>query len=381
VAVGEIIGYTHRQNDPTVRQRALRNTSGAVDFGESYVTGQLGSHFTLSFGRMPEAWLGDGRESIVLSAHGPALDRLLVSGRWRRVEGRMVVASLSDVELSPAVDSIPAGTNARYYRFLLGHALTIRPSQSVEITVGETALLARGARTVDLAYLNPLMFYVVTQNDTSRFGADGSDNLQLFGALHLRSGGSQLYAELLVDDVQIDPKDRKTIQDQLAWTVRGVQSVPFVKPAIASVEYRHVNSFTYQRSSYATVYENYNAPLGSELGPDADMVHGKLETWPSGSWRVTAGAGLWRQGAQRLEQRPARSVNGSGGLPYPTVTAARPLVQRALLGDAGVRYLRYPVSLGLSVEMARFTNPRNQQASAISVARMQVTGTYAYRIP
>jgi hypothetical protein len=283
------------------------------------------------------------------------------------------------VLLTPALDSIPAGTSANFYRFIVAHALTIRPSRGLEISLGESALLSRGTRTIDLAYANPLMLYVVTQNDASRSGP--SDNLQAFGAVHLRSGTSQLFAELLVDDIQIDPQDRKTIQDQLAWTVRGVQAIRLMIPTTAIAEYRHVNSFTYQRSSYATVYQNYNAPLGSELGPDADMVHGTLEAWPTGYFRISVGAGLWRQGAQRLEQRPARSVNGSGGLPYPSVTVARPLVQRTLLGDAGVRYLHYPVVVGASVELARITNPRNQPAPATSVARLQLTGSYAYKIP
>ena len=379
VAVGEVVGYTHRRNDPGVRQKALRNTSGALDFGESYVTGQLGSHVTLSFGRMAEAWLGHGRESLLLSAYGPALDRLVVSGRWRRVEGRAIVASLSDVLLTPALDSVPVGTSANFYRFIVAHALTIRPSHALEITLGESALLARGARTVDLAYANPLMLYVVTQNDSSRSGP--SDNLQAFGALHLRSGGSQLFVELLIDDIQIDPKDRKTIQDQLGWSVRGLQSLPLFLPASANAEYRHINSFTYQRPSYATVYQNYGAALGSELGPDADMVHAGVEVWPSGYLRVGAGAGLWRQGVLRLEQRPSRSVNGSAGLPYPSVDATHPLAQRAMLGDASVRYLRYPVVFGATLEVASVKNPRNQAVSAITVSRMQLTGSYAYRIP
>jgi hypothetical protein len=181
--------------------------------------------------------------------------------------------------------------------------------------------------------------------------------------------------------VQIDPKDRKTIQDQLGWSVRGVQGLPLIVPASATAEYRHVNSFTYQRASYATVYQNYGASLGSELGPDADMVHGSLEAWPSGYLRVIGGVGLWRQGAQRLDQRPSRGVTGSGGLPFPTVSAERPFVQRALLGDAAVRYLRYPVSVGAQVEVARFSNPRNQPASTLSASRIQLYGSYAYRIP
>jgi hypothetical protein len=212
-------------------------------------------------------------------------------------------------------------------------------------------------------------------------GNDQNDNLQAFGALRLRSGGSQLFAELLIDDIQIDPKDRKTIQDQLGWSLRGLQSLPFGISTSATAEYRHINSFTYQRASYATVYQSFDSPLGSELGPDADMVHGSLESWISGVARLTVGAGFSRQGAQRLDQRPSKGVSGSGGQPYPSITAARPVVQRALLGDAAVRYLRYPLVLGASIEVARVMNPRNQPASSLSLARMQVTGSYAYKIP
>jgi hypothetical protein len=129
------------------------------------------------------------------------------------------------------------------------------------------------------------------------------------------------------------------------------------------------------------VYQNYGASLGSELGPDADMVRAGAEVWLTGYWRVVGGAGLWRQGAQRLDQRPSRGVNGSGGLPYPTVTTTRPFVQRALMGDAGVHYLRYPVTVGASIDVARFTNPQNQSASALSASRVQLYGSYAYRIP
>ena len=379
VAVGEVVGYTQRRNDPTVRQRKLRQTTGALDFGESYINGQLGDHVTVSFGRMDEAWLGHGRESLLLSAYGPPLDRLVVSGRWRKVEGRALIGSLSEVLLTPGLDSVPAGTSANFYRYIVAHALTVRPSGAIEITLGESALLSRGTRTIDLAYANPLILYVVTQNDSSRSGPN--DNLQAFAALHLRSGSSQLFVELLVDDIQIDQTDRKTIQDQLGWFIRGVQGLPLVLPASVTGEYRHVNSFTYSRPSYATVYQNHDAALGSELGPDADMVHGAVDIWPSGRLRVTAGAGLWRQGAQRLDQRPSRSVNGSGGLPYPSTTTDRPLVQRALLGDAGVRYLHYPLVVGAGIEFARITNPRNQLAPAVNVSRMQLSGSYAYRIP
>ena len=382
VGVIEAVGYTHRRNDPSLHQRAVRSTSGAIDFGESYVNAQLGKWLTLSFGRASEAWLGEGRESLTLSAWGPALDRIELSGRWRRVEARALIASLASVQMDPAVDSLPAGSvPRRFYRQLFGHSLTIRPTQALELSLGETMLIARGTQTLELAYMNPLMAYVITQNDTSRYNATQNDNLQLFGGVRLHSGASALQAELLVDDIQIDPKDRKTVQDQLAWSVRGTQGLPLVIPASAVAEYRHVNSYAYLRNFYATAYQSYDAPLGSELGPDADLWRVGGELWPSGTMQLTGGVSGWRQGAQRIDQRFGRNSNGHAGDPYPSVTPDRPFVQRAILTDAAASYLKYPVTLTARLEAARVKNPNNQLSATASYVRLQLIGRYAYRLP
>jgi hypothetical protein len=376
-AVAEGVAYTNRRNDPSSRQRALRNTSGAVDFGESYFNIQVARPLTFSFGRSSEAWLGEGRESLLLSAWGPMLDRIALGGRWKRVEARALYGTLSDVDLTPAQDSIFAP--AHFYRYVVAHALTVRASRALELTLGESAILARGTRTLDLAYANPLMAYVVTQNDTARSGPD--DNLQLFGAMRARSGGSALEAELLVDDVQIDANDRKNIQDQLAWSIRGSQSLPLIVPTALVAEYRHINSYTYLRNRYATAYQNYDQPLGSELGPDADLWRMGGEFWPQALVKISGGAGMWRQGAQRLEQRPGRNSNGHGGEPFPSVTTDRPFVQRALLADGAVSYLARPLTITVRAEGAHAQHPANLDAVTTSYVRIQIIGTYAYRIP
>lgn len=380
-AVAEAVGYSSRRNDPTVRQRALRNTAGAVDFGDSYVNFAIGVPLVLSLGRLDEAWLGTGRESIVLSANGPSLDRIALSGRWRRVEGRALLATLSQVELTPLRDTIPGSEARRFYRYLVGHALTIRPSRAVELTLGETAILARGTRTIELAYANPLMPFVITQNDTGRSGADANDNLQIFAGVVARSGGSRLEVDVLVDDIQIDAKDRKTIQDQLAWRVRGTQALPWLTLGSATVEYRRVNSFTYLRAPYATAFQNYDQPLGSELGPDADMLRGEIEAWPRPWLRGGVNLGLWRQGAQRLDARPGPTVNGTAFLPYPSVSTLRPLVQRAILAEGELGYYQSAIQIVVHIEAAQAKNPANQVAGTASYVRGQVIGRYALRIP
>ena len=90
---------------------------------------------------------------------------------------------------------------------------------------------------------------------------------------------------------------------------------------------------------------------------------------------------MWRQGAQRLDQRPGRNANGHGGEPFPSVTPARPFVQRAVLADAALSYLARPLTVTVRAEGAHAQHPANLNALATSYVRLQIIGTYAYRIP
>lgn len=381
VAVVEGYAQSERRNDPQVRAKRLRKSGAAVDIGEAYANGRLGPA-VISFGRSREAWLGEGDESLVLSAHSPPLDRVAASVAWRRLEARALVATINDVTLDLPSDSLVGGPERqRYRRVLLGHGLTYRHSPRFEVTLGETAILARTNSIFDLAYANPLMPYLVTQNDTSRAGTEARDNILVFGATRFALGTVRFVGELVVDDIQIDPEDRKRTQDQLAWRLAISTPVPTVRPAAVGLEYRHVNSYTYLRQAYTEVYQNYDQPLGSELGPDADLFRATAEVWLGGANRLSAGLGFWRQGALRISQRPSQSPNFHGGEPYPSTSAERPGVQRALLGELALQRLSPTVPVTLRVETARIENPGNIPALASMYLRAQLFGTYAFRYP
>ena len=160
VVVGELYGQTSRRNDPTVRQRAFRNTSGVVDFGETYANASLG-RLDVSFGRSWASWIGEDTESIALSANGPLVDRLELGLRWRVAEVRAIIASVNDVTMTPEPRQ-PCRGHARDPFSSL--ALRPRPHHQAERSsssshVGETILSSRTTGGLDLAYANPVMAY------------------------------------------------------------------------------------------------------------------------------------------------------------------------------------------------------------------------------
>lgn len=379
-AVVEGYGVTSVRNDPLIRNQRFRRTSGALDFSEAYLNGRLGP-LVLSIGREREAWLGSGRESLVLSAAGPPLDRIAAVAHWSRVEVRALVASISDVVLDPVRDSLPPGDpGRRLRRMLVAHAITWRPSSSLELTLGETALLPREGGGVDLAYTNPLMIYQVTQNDRGHRG-DGDDNLTAFGAMRANVGGAVVSGELLVDDIQIDARDRRVFPDQLAWRVELSQRVPLPLPATATASYERVGSYTYLGRSYAKTYQQYDAPLGSLLGPDADLARLGGELWPRGRLRLAAGVAWGRRGALRLEQRPSPDRAGHAGEPFPSTSYARPAVQRALIADASAEWLDGSLPVRVRVQVARVRDVNNVPGARSQLARLAVSTSYRFRYP
>ena len=380
VAVAEAYGQSHRRNDPKVRGRAFRNTSGVLDFDEAHITGKIG-RLVVSFGRAAEAWLGEGEESLMLSAHAPPIDRLTASVVWRQLEARALFATLSNVVLTEQQDDLAPGTPSQaLHRMLVGHALTWTPRSSMEFTIGETALLSRGGTIIDLAYVNPLMPYVVTQNDSTR-GTDARDNLGAFGAARLRFGAITMSGELFIDDIQIDAADRARIPDQFAWWVKSTAALPLIAPASIGVEYKRVDAFTYRRRPYAEVYQQFDRPLGSELGPDADLIRATAEVWPSEILRVSGSAGYWRRGAVRIDERPGQTATEAGVGPYPSVRPDRPVNQLSMLGDLTAQFLSTIFPMTVKVEAARITNVNNQPAAAELFLRAHLSATYAFRYP
>ena len=378
VAVVEPFAQSHRRNDPLLRERALRTTTGSVGFREAYIAGALGK-LVLSFGRSAEAWLGRGDESLMLSAHGPAYDRLVASIATRRFEARAIAASLNDVVLDTTRGEVPSGVPPqRFYRMLVGHALVWRPAPSLELTFGETALLSRGSRSLDGAYLNPLMIYVVTQNDTGR--ESNRDNLTTFGAARVRVGPTTLTGELLVDDIQIDPADRKKTPDQLGWRLQATTPLPLAWPASGTVEYRHVNSYTYMRANYDQVYQQFDRPLGSELGPDADDLRATGELWPSGRVRLAGSIGRWRRGVLRIDERPGQRATGNAGKPFPS-TGPGQYVQSALLSELAAQLLSARIPVTARLQLARIENVNNTLSGPALYVRAQLIGSYAFRYP
>jgi hypothetical protein len=129
------------------------------------------------------------------------------------------------------------------------------------------------------------------------------------------------------------------------------------------------------------VYHQYGRPLGTELGPDADVVRASADVWPTSRVRFAAGAARWRHGALRITQRPAQAAFGHAGEPYPSVREERPEVQKAWLGEASVEWLDTRLPVRLSVELAQIDNVNNQPGESGNHLRAHLVASFRFRYP
>jgi hypothetical protein len=358
VAVADAYAQTGSRNDPTVRARQFRHTSGVLDFGEAYLSGRAGP-FEGTIGRGEEAWLGEGRESLFLSANGPAIDRITGSVSTHDFEARVLLGSLDDVVLDSAQDNI-VGTQSiqRYYRYLAAGAVTWRPTRVVEATVGTMAILPSASRTLDLFYVNPFKPYP----DTSRQLVNVTTHVETFGALRLRAGVATFDGEILVD--------QQLKSDHLGYLVSGTVPLPTKLPISLDATFEHIGRDTYTSQYYASVSQHYGVPLGSALGPDAELGQVGAEVFAAGPLRVAGDIGIWRRGKVRIDERPAQPSTGSDGPE-----------QRATIGDLSIQFLTPVVPVTIKFTGATVTNANNVASPSSSYGQTQIIASYAFRYP
>ena len=186
--------------------------------------------------------------------------------------------------------------------------------------------------------------------------------------------------ELLVDDIQIDNSARAKTPDQLGYVLTLTSPLPIRLPATVELQYERVDSYTYLRKFYTEVYQQYNVPLGSNLGPDADIATLSAEVFPTGWIRAAADIGWWRRGLERIYERPAQEATGHAGAPFPTSLPGEP-VQSAVLGNASIQFLKMMFPITAQITVARITNANNLPAPAVTYAQAQLYASYALHYP
>ncbi|HSD31976.1 MAG TPA: hypothetical protein VLB49_08710, partial [Gemmatimonadales bacterium] len=199
LALGPVVAVTHPLFD--TRLKYDRDWFGKKDraiagrMAESYFSAQW-SFGELFFGRMDRNWGPSVVQGLLLSDDPYGLDHLGVTLGTSAIQLQAIAT-----QLDSRSDSI-GQTNRRY---MVQHRLWLRPPGRWTVALWEGSVLSGADRDLEPWYLNILNLGFLEQLNTGT-------NVNSFVGLDLeRRGGVTTYAQLMLDDIQVD---RKTLTDQ-----------------------------------------------------------------------------------------------------------------------------------------------------------------------
>jgi len=322
----EFTGFTHRIPDvldsgwitrvPGTREHSWMGRA-TFDIPEAGLRFRI-PWLDLEMGRSHLYWGPGYRSSVMLSDTAPSLDQVRLSGTWKRLKLIYFTAALSPWK--------------NYQRFVSGQRLEVNFwNQLVLGGAMFTGYSPDSAQTKSLyGYLNPMIpiyFELANsgQDDNLAVGADAAWYLPYV----------KLYAQLLLDNYEFIWK-WDTVDNRIPPNAYGLQfgllatPLPFVQ---LRAEYAKVTEYTYYHRVAQTAFTQYDIPLGSALGPDADELYAEL-TWQPFAW---GSAGI-------AASQTRRGDRNRGDFRHKT-----------WIPDSGPRDLRFPTGI---VEQTLAVGPR-----------------------
>jgi len=303
---------------------------------------------TARVGRFKFSWGPTDDESIWLSSWGPSYDGVDIELRYHRFAFEFFSSHLETIPFE--------GRNVQ--RYLAGHFLRYSNGRTLWLGVGETILYDGPDRPLSLAYTNPLMTYIEYEtNNRDNDATENRDNWFLSLMVdYFPVRGFRVYANYLVDEIQIDSRDRARVPDAVAWRVGTAWSFRFLQaPWVLGGDYVRVGPWTYKHQSPFTNYRSRGLLLGYPLGSDGDRLRVSVTTFP---WRYLTSRWSFayaRSGERNILDNPEERKNTTLRLPFPSGT-----VEKNISVGLDLRYQpRYNLWLEFGGSLNRYENRGN----------------------
>ncbi|HET9333264.1 MAG TPA: capsule assembly Wzi family protein [Gemmatimonadota bacterium] len=322
-------------NDPTrFRQiEAREDTDWGFALLDAYATYRYGPLWVTA-GRN-EIALGPAARSsgVFLSDSIPPLDQLRFALGTRNVRFTGVIGRLSGDEQNrmldengetvPGSEPPPAGERRNVDRILYLHRVDWQPIRTVQVAISEAAIVTGIDRGLEARYANLLIPFFLTQEDEDESGGVDVNVVVNAEGVLLVPWGARLWVDVYAQEFFIDADKREEIGNQMAYKFGALAAGDGLGlPALtAGVEYTRVDVFTYLHRGLNTNATQFGVPLGSSLGPDADMAQAWLSWSPRPAMRLTAEASIRRDGERGVET--SESVIEAGNPDFPSGVVQR----------------------------------------------------------
>jgi len=280
---------TRLKYDPDYEGKKDRAIAGRT--AEAYVDARW-RFGELFFGSLDRNWGPPALEGLIVSPSPYSYDHLALSLGTRRIQIQGIVTELDD-----RADT----SGAPNHRFFIAHRLLWRPSNATTLGFWEGAIAAGPARTLEPWFANILNVGLLVEYDrnvkvNSLLGVDFESRLH----------GVKLFAQALLDDIQIDRQSPADSEPPSYGITLGAETV--VHGVVFTGFYTQVANLTYRTPNPAEAVESRLVGLGRNFS-DYDQVTLRAS--------VLAGPGVLLQPEATL----LRQGEGDFRLPYPPVAS------------------------------------------------------------
>src|SRR5438128_898129 len=200
----------------------------------------------LFFGSLDRNWGPPALEGLIVSPSPYSYDHLALSLGTRRIQVQGIVTELDD---------LPDTAGQSNHRFFIAHRLLWRPSNATTLGFWEGAIAAGRARTLEPWFANILNLGLLVEYDRNV-----SVNSLLGADFETRLGQSKLFAQLLLDDIQIDRATAADSEPAAYGLTLGATTV--VRDVVLTGYYTRVANLTYRTPNPAETVESRFVGLG-----------------------------------------------------------------------------------------------------------------------
>lgn len=258
--------------DPTLARtyKFLVEEQSFFDRYVGYVQYQS-EHLRVRFGREPIQFGFSPIDNMVHSLQAAPMDGLLIDVPYK---------AFRFTSTHSMVDGVDTAGKAVPTKFIATHRVAVDPTPWLSVAISD--MIVYWNRGLDLAYLNPLAFFVSAGLGTEERSRTDNSILALDCAIRPWEG-TMIYGSIVADDIAfstIGDTSNLGNNNKYAWQIGASQLLDVgTMPLLISAEIVTMDPFVFAHRSIAASYTHMGAPVGYAMQPNSDRLAAQLRLW------------------------------------------------------------------------------------------------------